>query len=74
MIAIHHKRTINFKNFANNVEGNIWSLFWYGKIFFNYSESRFYIEAYLALMRNDDYFLDNINKHRIEKVEILFII
>ena len=69
---IHHKRTLYFKNFENNYEGNIWSLFWYGRVFFNYSESRFYIEAYLALMRNDDYFLNNINKNRIEKVEIPF--
>lgn len=69
---IHHKRTLYFKNFENNCEGNIWSLFWYGRIFFKPSESRFYIEVYLALMRNENYFLDNINKHRIEKVEIPF--
>ena len=62
MIAIHHKRTLNFTNFENNVEGNIWSLFWYGKILFNYSESRFYIEVYLALMNNNNYFLGSINK------------
>ena len=72
MIAIHHKRTLNFTNFKNNVEGNIWSLFWYGKILFNYSESRFYIEVYLALMNNDNYFLGSINKDRIEKITIPF--
>ena len=72
MISIHHKRKLNFKNFENNDERNIWSLFWYGRIFFKFSESRFYIEAYLALMRNDNYFLDSINKRRIEKVEIPF--
>ena len=72
MIAIHHKRTLNFTNFENNVEGNIWSLFWYGKILFNYSESRFYIEVYLALMNNDNYFLGSINKDRIEKITIPF--
>lgn len=69
---MHHKRKLHFSNFENNNKGNIWSLFWYGKIFFKFSESRFYIEAYLALMRNDNYFLDNINKNRIEKVEIPF--
>lgn len=69
---IHHKRTLYFKNFENNDEGNIWSLFWYGRIFFKPNESRFYIEAYLALMKNDNYFLDSINKNRIEKVEIPF--
>ncbi len=72
MIAIHHKRTLNFTNFKNNIEGNIWSLFWYGKILFNYSESRFYIEVYLALMNNDNYFLGSINKDRIEKITIPF--
>lgn len=72
MIAIHHKRTLNFTNFKNNVEGNIWSLFWYGKILFNYSESRFYIEVYLALMNNDNYFLRSINKDRVEKITIPF--
>lgn len=72
MIGIHHKRTLNFKKFENNKEGNIWSLFWYGRIFFKFSESRFYIEAYLVLMRNDNYFLDSIYRNRIEKVELPF--
>lgn len=69
---IHHKRTLYFKNFENNDEGNIWSLFWYGRVFFKSRDSRFYIEAYFVLMKNDNYFLDSINKNRIEKVEIPF--
>lgn len=69
---IHHKRTLYFKNFENNDEGNIWSLFWYGRTFFKSSEARFYIEAYLVLMHKDNYFLDSISKKRIEKVEIPF--
>src|SRR5688572_30643742 len=69
---MHHKRKLNFKHFENNDEGNIWSLFWYGRVFFKLSESRFYIEAYFALMKNDNYYLDSINKRRIEKVEMPF--
>ena len=69
---MHHKRKLNFKHFENNVEENIWSLFWYGRIFFKLSESRFYIEAYFVLMKSDDYYMSSINKKRIEKVEMPF--
>lgn len=69
---MHHKRKLNFKHFENNEDRNIWSLFWYGRVFFKSSESRFYIEAYFALMKNDNYYLDSINKRRIEKVDMPF--
>lgn len=69
---MHHKRKLSFKNFENNIEGNIWSLFWYGKIYFKSKDSRFYIETYLVLLKNENYFLNNIDKNRIEKIEIPF--
>jgi hypothetical protein len=69
---MHHKRKLNFKHFENNVEENIWSLFWYGRIFFKLSESRFYIEAYFVLMKSDNYYMGSINKKRLEKVEMPF--
>jgi hypothetical protein len=69
---MHHKRTLNFTKFENNIEGNIWSLFWYGKIFFKSKDSRFYIEIYLVLLNKENYFLDSLNKNRIEKIEIPF--
>lgn len=69
---MHHKRKLSFKNFENNIEGNIWSLFWYGKIYFKSKDSRFYIETYLVLLKNENYFLNNIDKKRVEKIEIPF--
>ena len=69
---MHHKRKLNFKDFENNPEGSIWSLFWYGRISFNKNQSRFYIEAYLVLMSEDNYFLTSIDKNRVEKLVIPF--
>lgn len=69
---MHHKRNLNFSKFENNIEGNIWSLFWFGKISHKSNLSKFYIEVYLVLMKRDNYFLDSIDKKRIEKIEIPF--
>ena len=69
---MHHKRTLDFKNFENNDEGNIWSLFWYGRIFFNKSKSKFFIEAYFVKLNTDNYYLNSIDKNRIEKLEFPF--
>ena len=69
---MHHKRKLDFTHFKENREGAIWSLFWYGRIFFKANKSKFYIEAYLVLMKQDNFFLDNINKNKIEKIEIPF--
>lgn len=69
---MHHKRKLDFRDFEHNPDGSIWSLFWYGRIFFKKSESRFYIEAYFVLMDKDDYFLTSIDKNRVEKLKIPF--
>lgn len=69
---MHHKRKLNFKNFKENKENYIWSLFWYGRVFFNYKNSKFYIEAYLVLLQKENYYLNNFDKNRIEKIEIPF--
>lgn len=69
---MYHKRKLNFQNFENNGEGNIWSLFWYGRIFFNKSKSKFFIEAYFVKLNTDNYYLSSIDKNRIEKLEFPF--
>lgn len=69
---MHHKRKLNFKNFKENKEDYIWSLFWYGRVFFNYKNSKFCIEAYLVLLQKENYYLNNFDKNRIEKIEIPF--
>lgn len=69
---MHHKRKLNFTGFENNPEGSIWSLFWYGRISFKKSKSKFYIEAYFVLMNKENYYLTSINKNRVQKLEIPF--
>lgn len=69
---MHHKRRLDFKNFKENENGNIWSLFWYGRIFFNKSKSKFFIEAYFVKLNTNNYYLSSINKNRIEKLEFPF--
>lgn len=69
---MHHKRKLNFKHFKNNKKDSIWSLFWYGRIFFNKSKSRFFIEAYFVKLNTNNYYLNSIDKNRIEKVELPF--
>ncbi len=69
---MHHKRKLNFKHFKNNKKDSIWSLFWYGRIFFNKSKSKFFIEAYFVKLNTDNYYLNSIDKNRIEKLEFPF--
>lgn len=69
---MHHKRKLNFKHFKHNKKDNIWSLFWYGRIFFNKSKSKFFIEAYFVKLNTDNYYLNSIDKNRIEKLEFPF--
>ncbi len=69
---MHHKRKLNFKHIKNNKKNSIWSLFWYGRIFFNKSKSKFFIEAYFVKLNTDNYSLNSIDKNRIEKLEFPF--
>lgn len=69
---MHYKRKLNFKGFKENKDENIWSLFWYGRIYFNKKKSKFFIEAYFVLLNTDNYYLSSIDKSRIEKLELPF--
>ena len=69
---MHYKRKLDFKGFKENREENIWSLFWYGRIYFNKKKSKFFIEAYFVLLNTDNYYLSSIDKSRIEKLELPF--
>src|SRR5690606_29784660 len=71
-MKMHYKRKLDFKGFKENREENIWSLFWYGRIYFNKKKSKFFIEAYFVLLNTDNYYLSSIDKSRIEKLELPF--